>query len=337
MAHLCMSATHGWNRVEGIGVDVHVPRITNLWGWNTTKNPEETRKMLESWLPREKWKEINWLLVGFGQKVCLPIGRKCGDCEVGLAGLCRAVDRKKVGEGRRRRLLGVKAEAVKMEGVKMEGGGGVVVKKEEAEEEMEVDVVMVKKEEGTGFVDKKVKGEGEEEVKMDVDRDTSGEVVVKKEEKDEMDIDMDVDGGAVVTKEEEMKGVKVVKKEEEVVGVNIDGDGGGVIKSVEKEETEVEAGFNEVKQEVKMEAARDGDGGVMVKKEEDAGANMDVDDGMIVKKEKMEGVKVERVKIEGVKVEGDEDGDGGAVEEMMGVVVTEADASPSVKVEDAIG
>ena len=333
-----MSATNGWNRVEGIGVDVHVHRITNLWGWNTTKNPEETRKMLESWLPRDKWKEINWLLVGFGQKVCLPIGRKCGDCEVGLAGLCRAVDRKKVGEGRRRRLLGVKVEAVKMEG----SGGAVVKKEEEEEEEMEVDlerddVVMVKKEEKTGVVDKEVKGEGEEEVKMEVDRDTSGEVVVKKEEKDEMDIDMDVDDGAVVTKEEEMKGVKVVKKEEEVVGVNIDGDGGGVIKSVEKEETEVEAGFNEVKKEVKMEAARNGDGGVMVKKEEDAGANMDVDDGIIVKKEKMEGVKVERVKIEGVKVEGDEDGDGGAVEEMMGVVVTEADVSPSVKMEDTIG
>ncbi|KAL1842664.1 hypothetical protein VTJ49DRAFT_4575 [Mycothermus thermophilus] len=82
MAHLCMSAEHGWNRVEGIGVDVHVHRITNLWGWNgakPTKTPEETRAALQSWLPRDKWKEINWLLVGLGQTVCLPVGRRCGD------------------------------------------------------------------------------------------------------------------------------------------------------------------------------------------------------------------------------------------------------------------
>ena len=35
MAYLCMSAA--WGRTEGIGVDVHVHRITNLWGWHKTK------------------------------------------------------------------------------------------------------------------------------------------------------------------------------------------------------------------------------------------------------------------------------------------------------------
>ena len=63
MAYLCMAAENGWNKVEGIGVDVHVHRITNLWGWNQTKTPEETRLALQAWLPRDKWKEINWLLV----------------------------------------------------------------------------------------------------------------------------------------------------------------------------------------------------------------------------------------------------------------------------------
>ena len=101
MAHLCMSTA--WDRTEGIGVDVHVHRITNLWGWNKTKNPEETRLALQSWLPRDKWREINWLLVGFGQTVCLPVGRKCGQCELGLQGLCRAADKKKVNEAKRQR------------------------------------------------------------------------------------------------------------------------------------------------------------------------------------------------------------------------------------------
>ncbi|CAK7271574.1 alpha,alpha-trehalase nth1 [Sporothrix epigloea] len=108
MAYLCLAAKNGWNRVEGIGVDVHVHRITNMWGWQkpgsaAAKTPEGTRLALQSWLPRDKWKEINWLLVGFGQAVCLPQGAKCGDCTLGLRGLCRAANRKKVAEGRKRR------------------------------------------------------------------------------------------------------------------------------------------------------------------------------------------------------------------------------------------
>lgn len=86
MAYLCMSAA--WGRDEGIGVDVHVHRITNLWGWHRTAGPEETRKVLQAWLPREKWHEINGLLVGFGQTVCLPVGRRCGECLLGTRGLC---------------------------------------------------------------------------------------------------------------------------------------------------------------------------------------------------------------------------------------------------------
>lgn len=101
MAHLCLSSA--WGRTEGIGVDVHVHRITNLWGWHKTKTPEETRLALESWLPKDKWREINWLLVGLGQTVCAPVGRKCGDCELGLGGLCKAADRGKVIQGRKLR------------------------------------------------------------------------------------------------------------------------------------------------------------------------------------------------------------------------------------------
>jgi endonuclease-3 len=101
MAYLCMSSA--WGRTEGIGVDVHVHRITNLWGWNKTKGPEETRLALQAWLPKELWHEINWLLVGFGQTVCLPVGRKCGDCDLGLRGLCKSAERSKVTIGKQTR------------------------------------------------------------------------------------------------------------------------------------------------------------------------------------------------------------------------------------------
>ncbi|KAI1778227.1 putative DNA repair protein NTG1 [Hypoxylon cercidicola] len=140
MAHLCLSAA--WDRTEGIGVDVHVHRITNLWGWHTTKNPEETRAALQSWLPRDRWREINWLLVGFGQTVCLPVGRRCGDCELGLAGLCKAAERKKVLEGRRIR------ESAQVKKVDDDGALVKIEEERDVEETVEKDVVVNEKVEG---------------------------------------------------------------------------------------------------------------------------------------------------------------------------------------------
>ncbi|KAJ5493359.1 DNA polymerase alpha-associated DNA helicase A [Penicillium diatomitis] len=88
MAYLCMSAA--WGKHEGIGVDVHVHRITNLWGWHKTKTPEETRIALQSWLPRDKWHEINKLLVGLGQTACQPVKRRCGECYLAGTKLCKS-------------------------------------------------------------------------------------------------------------------------------------------------------------------------------------------------------------------------------------------------------
>ncbi|KAI0597365.1 DNA glycosylase [Biscogniauxia sp. FL1348] len=165
MAHLCLSAA--WGRTEGIGVDVHVHRITNLWRWHgarPTRSPEHTRAALEAWLPRDRWREINGLLVGLGQTVCLPVGRRCGDCDVGLLGLCPAADRAKVREGRKRKNAGETGEK-EVAGVGVRVGVGVSVKAEievgedgdgdQKEEEVEVNVeaeaefnkVEVKKEE----------------------------------------------------------------------------------------------------------------------------------------------------------------------------------------------
>lgn len=120
MAFLCLSVA--WGKTLGIGVDVHVHRITNLWGWHKTKNPEETRTTLQSWLPQDRWHEINHLLVGLGQSVCLPVGRKCGECDLGLEGLCKAADRAKVSAGRK----------LKAEGIKLEAQNGAAVKTEAA-------------------------------------------------------------------------------------------------------------------------------------------------------------------------------------------------------------
>lgn len=80
MGHICMRIA--WNEVSGIGVDTHVHRICNRIGWvrKKTKTPEETRIDLEDWLPKHLWCDVNHLLVGLGQEICLPRFPKCESC-----------------------------------------------------------------------------------------------------------------------------------------------------------------------------------------------------------------------------------------------------------------
>lgn len=72
-----------WNRVTGIGLDTHMHRMFNQLKWVSSKNPEQTRKQLESWLPKDRWPTVNVLWVGFGQEVQQQkpkIIRKALDC-----------------------------------------------------------------------------------------------------------------------------------------------------------------------------------------------------------------------------------------------------------------
>ncbi|MHB9027331.1 MAG: endonuclease III domain-containing protein [Candidatus Latescibacterota bacterium] len=65
---------------EGICVDTHVHRITNRWGYVSTRTPDETEFALREKLPKQYWMEINKLLVPFGQHVCKPVSPHCSHC-----------------------------------------------------------------------------------------------------------------------------------------------------------------------------------------------------------------------------------------------------------------
>lgn len=67
-----------WNKCDGICVDVHVERVCNRLKW-AKGNPTETEKQLIKWLPKEYWREINYLFVGFGQQICKS-EPKCNIC-----------------------------------------------------------------------------------------------------------------------------------------------------------------------------------------------------------------------------------------------------------------
>jgi endonuclease-3 len=72
-----------------IGVDVHVDRVTNRWGYVAEKTPEKTMVALEAKLPKAYWVEINRLLVPFGKHVCTGKLPKCSTCPV--LDMCRQV------------------------------------------------------------------------------------------------------------------------------------------------------------------------------------------------------------------------------------------------------
>lgn len=68
------------NDPHGIGVDIHVHRVTNRWGYIAASTPEKTMAALQAVLPRKYWVEINKLLVPFGKHVCTGKAPKCSTC-----------------------------------------------------------------------------------------------------------------------------------------------------------------------------------------------------------------------------------------------------------------
>lgn len=73
----------------GICVDTHVHRITNRWGYVTTRTPDETEQVLRRTLPTQYWIELNDLLVAYGQHRCTPRSPYCSRCK--LSRWCRRV------------------------------------------------------------------------------------------------------------------------------------------------------------------------------------------------------------------------------------------------------
>jgi endonuclease-3 len=75
--------------MELTGVDVHVHRVTNRWGYVSAKTPEKTMEQLHAKLPRHYRVEINALLVPFGKHICTGDRPKCSSCP--LLSMCRQV------------------------------------------------------------------------------------------------------------------------------------------------------------------------------------------------------------------------------------------------------
>lgn len=67
---------------EGIAVDTHAKRISNLMGLSKEKEPEKIEKDLINLFPKDSLKDINHLFVWHGRNSCVARNPKCDTCPV---------------------------------------------------------------------------------------------------------------------------------------------------------------------------------------------------------------------------------------------------------------
>lgn len=65
-----------------ISVDIHVHRVVNRWGLVKTSQPEQTLTVLERIVARDRWIDINRLLMPFGKHICTGPLPHCSTCPV---------------------------------------------------------------------------------------------------------------------------------------------------------------------------------------------------------------------------------------------------------------
>ena len=70
--------------IPAIAVDIHVHRITNKTrlNWINTKNEKQSEQELMKIVPKERWSEVNSLIVDHGQRICAPLKPKCQYCQI---------------------------------------------------------------------------------------------------------------------------------------------------------------------------------------------------------------------------------------------------------------
>ncbi len=67
---------------QGIAVDTHAKRISNLVGLSNHKEPEKIEQDLLKILPKEYFKDVNHLLVWHGRNTCIARKPKCNICSI---------------------------------------------------------------------------------------------------------------------------------------------------------------------------------------------------------------------------------------------------------------
>lgn len=79
-ANIVLAIVYGL--VDGIAVDTHVRRLSQLFGLTENTNPEKIEKDLMEIVPRKDWKEFSLRMIDYGRRYC-PAHCKHTDCPLG--------------------------------------------------------------------------------------------------------------------------------------------------------------------------------------------------------------------------------------------------------------
>jgi len=74
--------TNAFGIVDGVVVDTHVIRVSYRLGWTKNANPDKIEKDLNALIPKQYWKETQWLLKAHGRAVCKAPTPYCSKCPV---------------------------------------------------------------------------------------------------------------------------------------------------------------------------------------------------------------------------------------------------------------
>jgi endonuclease III len=79
-------SAHAFGNIQGVTVDTHVKRLTNLLGLTTHSDPIKIEQDLMKLIPQADWENFSIMTIFHGRAICNARKPKCPDCE--LAELC---------------------------------------------------------------------------------------------------------------------------------------------------------------------------------------------------------------------------------------------------------
>jgi endonuclease III len=79
-------SAHAFGNIQGVTVDTHVKRLTNLIGLTVHQDPIKIEQDLMKLLPKADWENFSIMTIYHGRAICNARKPNCTDCE--LAELC---------------------------------------------------------------------------------------------------------------------------------------------------------------------------------------------------------------------------------------------------------
>lgn len=74
-----------WGLADGITVDTHVKRITNLLGLTVEQDPVKIERDLMKIVPKKSWIDFSHYIILQGRDKCIARRPKCDECEIKIA------------------------------------------------------------------------------------------------------------------------------------------------------------------------------------------------------------------------------------------------------------